>query len=252
MHLIDTHVHIDFYPDPYAIAEAYEKREIYTFFVTNLPEIFEKNYERFSSYKFIRLCLGYHPQVASEYDLNQKLFRKNVELTKYIGEVGLDFQGESSTSINKQIRNFEFITSPEFNHGRIYSIHSKKAEDEVLKILKSNSVKHAIFHWYTGKLSTLERIIGEGYYFSINYKMLHSTKGQEIIRRIPIDRILFETDGPFIRVNRKIYTPAIIETSYEEFNNFIPNFKNIVFNNFKRMLIEKDINQLITSPKRLT
>jgi TatD DNase family protein len=245
MHLIDSHVHIDFYSNPNIIAEDYEKKKIYTLFVTNLPEIFDRHYERFSSYKYIRLCLGYHPQLASEYDLNRKLFEKLVNTTKYIGEVGLDFQGENLYSIKSQINNFEFITNPTFNKGRIYTIHSRKAEDEVLEILKSNHVKHAIFHWYSGKLSTLNKIVEEGYYFSVNYRMLHSNKGQEIIKRIPLDRLLFETDGPFIRFNKKICTPDNIVTIYKEFNDLIPNFKEIVFKNFKRILIERDLNTLM-------
>src|SRR5690625_297686 len=147
---IDTHVHIDFYPNPHSIAIKYERLKIYTLFVTNLPELFQKHFDSFKSYKYVRLCIGYHPQVASEYKFNKDLFDKLIVNTRYIGEVGLDFQYEHSDIKKRQIKAFEYITSPEINRGRIYSIHSKNTENTVLEILIKNNVKHAIFHWYSG------------------------------------------------------------------------------------------------------
>lgn len=242
MALIDTHVHIDFYPNPLEIARQYESQKIYTMFVTNLPELYNKHYEQFSNYKYIRLCLGYHPQIVMEYDLNKTLFRECIKTTKYIGEVGLDFSGKITNKEKQlQINAFKFITSPEFNKGRIYTIHSRGAEDEVLEILKTNEVKHAIFHWYTGKISTLIKAIELGYYFSLNPKMLLTKNGKNIISKIPKDKILFETDGPFARVNKKSLIPSEIGDFYKLFGQEILDFDKLVFNNFRRILIEKDL-----------
>lgn len=241
MTLIDTHVHIDFYENPLEVALAYEGLKIYTLFVTNLPEVFQKHFKSFSNLKYVRLCIGYHPQVASEYTLNKKLFVECLRSTNYIGEVGLDFQNENQDVKQKQIDAFEFICSPEHNIGRIFTVHSKGTEDLVLSILKNNHVKHAVFHWYTGKLSTLDSIIEEGYYLSLNPKMIHTKNGQKIISRIPQNKILFETDGPFARINKSIIYPSNIKQLYKDFDSIIPNFEEIVFRNFKRLLIEKDI-----------
>lgn len=241
MLLIDTHVHIDHYPEPQEIAQEYEKLKIYTLFVTNLPELFNKHYKALQGFKYVRLCLGYHPQIASEFSFNESLFNKLVLNTRYIGEVGLDFYNEHIEIKNRQIRTFEYITSPSFNKGRIYSIHSKHAEDTVLEILIKNKVKHAIFHWYSGKLSTLEKIVDKGYYFSLNPKMLLSKNGQKIIERLPIDRILFETDGPFVKYQKKMIYPSSLSEIYSDFDKVIPSFKEHVYKNFRRLLIEKDL-----------
>lgn len=242
MALIDTHVHIDFYPNPLEIAQQYESRKIYTLFVTNLPELYKKHYERFSKYKYIRLCLGYHPQIVLEYDLNKALFRECIKSTKYIGEVGLDFSGKITTKEKQlQLDAFRFVTSPEFNKGRIYSIHSRGAENEVLEILRANDVKHAIFHWYSGKISTLIKAVELGYYFSLNPKMLLSKSGKNIISKIPKDKILFETDGPFARINKKSLTPGEIGDFYKLFEKEILEFEKQVFKNFRKVLIEKDL-----------
>ncbi|MEZ0481166.1 TatD family hydrolase [Planococcus sp. SSTMD024] len=238
---IDTHVHIDFYSDPMKIALQYESLKIYTLFVTNLPEIFNKHLNAFNNFKYVRLCLGYHPQVASEYELDKAMFQKLVKKTKYIGEVGLDFQNETEMIIERQKDAFKFITSKNFNQGRVYSIHSKGTEDIVLKTLKENEVKHAIFHWYSGKLTTADKIIDMGYYFSVNSKMLGSKNGCKLIQRIPKERILFETDGPFALNNKKVVYPQHIKNIYSDFNQVIPGFEEIVFNNFRRLLLEKDL-----------
>ncbi|PEM44314.1 TatD family hydrolase [Bacillus toyonensis] len=241
MRLIDTHVHIDFYPDPHKIAQEYERLKIYAMFVTNLPELFHKYYTTFQGYRYVRLCLGYHPQVSTEYAFNESLFKKLVSKTRYIGEVGLDYHNEHIDIKNRQIQAFEFITSPSFNKGRIYTIHSKQSEDTVLEILLKNKVKHAIFHWYSGKISTLEKIVNNGYYFSLNPKMLQTKNGKKIIEHLPINKILFETDGPFVRYNRKIIYPSTLPEIYGDFEKFIPSFTEITFKNFKRLLIEKDL-----------
>ena len=241
MTLIDTHVHIDFYENPLEVALEYEELKIYTLFVTNLPEVFQKHFKSFSNLKYVRLCIGYHPQVASEYDFDKKLFEECLQLTNYIGEVGLDFQNENQEVKQKQVDAFEYICSPKYNSGKIYTIHSKGTEDLVLSILKKNQVKHAIFHWYTGKLSTLDSIVNEGYYLSLNPKMINTKNGQKIISRIPKNKILFETDGPFARVNKSIIYPKDIKGIYENFNSILPNFEELVFKNFRRLLIERDI-----------
>lgn len=241
MTLIDTHVHIDFYPDPQKIANQYKKLKIYTLFVTNLPELFKKHYFSFNSYKYVRLCLGYHPQVASEYFFKKELFTDLVKKTNYIGEVGLDYKSEHVDIKNRQINAFEYITSPEINKGKIYSIHTKGTEDTVLDILKNNNVKHAIFHWYSGKLTTLDKVVNQGYYLSVNSKMLHGVQGKKIIDRIPLNQILFETDGPFIKYKNKTIQPDMINEVYSDFNKIIHNFESVIFKNFKRLLIEKDL-----------
>lgn len=243
MTLIDTHVHIDFYTDPMKVALEYESLKIYALFVTNLPEIFVKHLSAFKNLKYVRLCIGYHPQVASEYKLNEALFQKYVQHTKYIGEVGLDFNQENELIKKDQINSFEFITSENFNKGRIYSVHSRGTEDIVLDILQNNNVKHGIFHWYSGKLSTLDKIVNNGYYFSLNPKMLLSKNGQKILERIPKELMLFETDGPFARVNKSIIYPSNIKNIYSSYNNVIPDFEDIVFKNFRRLLIAKDLNR---------
>ena len=80
--------------------------------------------------------------------------------------------------------------------NKIVSVHSRKAEKEVFELLQEYRIKNAIFHWYSGPLSLIEEIINAGYYFSINEAMTTSISGRKIISKIPLNRILTETDAP--------------------------------------------------------
>ncbi|CAM5198886.1 3'-5' ssDNA/RNA exonuclease TatD [Ureibacillus acetophenoni] len=158
---------------------------MYALFVTNLPEIFEKAVQTFNQNKYVKIALGYHPQMAGKYKFNSKLFDTLLPLTKYIGEVGLDFSKDYISTKSQQLDAFQHICREARKENKILSIHSRMAEKDVLNILLENDVQNAVFHWYTGNLETLEKIMQHGYYFSVNYSMLRSKRGLEIVRSIP-------------------------------------------------------------------
>ncbi|MCM3697882.1 TatD family hydrolase [Paenibacillus macerans] len=245
MTYFDFHVHIDHYPNPNKLAKEYESNKIYALFVTNLPELFEKQYLSYQGFKYVRLALGYHPDLTDEFPLNQDLFDKLVSKTSYIGEVGIDISGNQSTNLHKQIENFSFVTQRKYNKDKIYSIHSRGAEDEVLNILIENDVKYAVFHWYTGNISTLERIAERKYMFSVNINMLLSKKGQNIIKKIPQELLLFETDGPFTRFEKKVIRPAQIPSLFKMFDDQFSNFTEVSYKNFRRMLLLRELQSKI-------
>lgn len=123
---------------------------------------------------------------------------------------------------------------------KIFTIHSRKAERETFEILKKFSVKKAIFHWYTGPLKLISEILDSGYYFSVNIGMLKSANGQKILQKLPLNRIIIESDGPFTKYKSKVYTSKEIGKIYEEFENFyqVTDLKSIVYNNIKELLTE--------------
>ena len=201
---IDTHVHIDFYDNPKEFIDEYEKLKILAIFVTNLPQIFNKHYYIYNNFKNIRLAIGYHPTLIDEYDFDKKEFLQGIKRTNYIGEVGLDFSNFSERHQEKQKEIFNFICNIAAKERKIMTIHSRKAEKEVLEILDINKVEFAIFHWYSGNFNLINEIINRDYYFSVNYSMLKSKRGKEILLRIPLNRILMESDGPFTKYENQI------------------------------------------------
>ena len=237
-HYIDTHTHIDFYDNPHDIAKRYNYNEIFTLFMTYLPEIFEKHLHDFNSYEYIRLALGFHPAMVLNYKFNKELFIKNLKKTFYIGEIGLDYSITKDVKlIEKQLDIFSFITKVAAEN-KILSIHSRKAESETLDVLRVNKVKHAIFHWYSGGLSVIDRILNEGYFFSVNHKMTQTKSGKKILSKIPLDRLLIETDGPFVKYNGNVLSPEMVKYTYKELSNIYKcvDIKEVVFENFLKLL----------------
>jgi TatD DNase family protein len=82
-----------------------------------------------------------------------------------------------------------------------------------LRILEDSRYKHpVVFHWYSGSLADLDDIIARGHYFSVNPAMVVSPNGKKIIERIPPDKVLTESDGPFVKLQGKAVEPkSVIE-----------------------------------------
>lgn len=242
MNLIDFHVHIDYYKDYYEKYNYYNNKHIYTLFVTNLPETYGKCIASFKESKYVKFALGYNPQFTNIGRFNKNVFDKYFNSTKYIGEVGLDFSKDFVAHKSKQIEVFEYIANKSSQKNKILSIHSRNAEEEVINVLKNNKIRFAVFHWYTGKLENIKEITNMGYYFSLNNKMLKSEKGISIIKKIPIDRILIETDGPFTDFKKKVISPDKLPEVYAAFAQLlnIRNFDEVVFNNLKSLLLKQE------------
>ena len=198
--MIDTHCHINFFENAGDIALECEKRKVQTIYVTTLPSQFNETYRYVESLKYVNASLGFHC-LESKYNLEKekRLFLKNMNKTKFIGEVGLDFSKRAHKSKEEQLEVFEFVLESIKKKEKIINLHSSNAEDKVLELLEKYKVKKAIFHWYSGKIGTLNRILDYGYYFSVNESMCKSKKGQNIISKIPKEKVLVETDAPFIK-----------------------------------------------------
>lgn len=213
--LIDAHCHIDLYKNPETILNECERFGVTVIAVTNLPSHFEMGYSHFTHTKRVRISLGLHPLHAEKHKDEFDKFLKNLDKTSYIGEVGLDFSIEGIKTKEIQLNSFEKILQSVSDKEKILSIHSRRAEIEVLGLLMKYEVRNAIFHWYSGPISVLHEILGAGYFFSINPQMINSPKGQGIVRNIPIERILTESDGPFVQFKNRTIHPMDVRAVLE-------------------------------------
>lgn len=195
--LIDTHMHLDCCKNHKEIYDMINELKQYTLCVTNTPEDFERCIKLYQQTKYLRFALGFNPQYVGVKKFNSFIFMRNIKKTKYIGEVGLDFTKPFVNYKDEQIKIFDFICKIAANNNHIISVHSRGAEEKVLEVLMKNNVKRAILHWYTGDVELIDRFVEAGYYFSINERMVKSGSGKEVIKNIPKDRRLIETDYPF-------------------------------------------------------
>lgn len=194
--MVDTHCHFDMFQSPEDFIHEQEIQGNVVIGMTNLPSHFVMGRSFVQQYKRIRLALGYHPLYAAKRD-EIDLFVKQSRYTSYIGEIGLDFSKDGYATKNEQLVLINQLLTSIDTSKKILSVHSRKAEKELLCCLRKYNIRNAIFHWYSGPISLIDDIIDTGYYFSINESMTMSKKGREIIRSIPRERILTETDAPY-------------------------------------------------------
>ncbi|MBN4047210.1 TatD family hydrolase [bacterium AH-315-P13] len=242
--IIDTHCHFDLYPNPIKIIDESEKLGITIIGMTNLPSHFKLGINHVKGYKKVRLALGMHPLMADEHKKELPLFLKYLDMTSYIGEIGLDFSREGIDSKELQMYSFKRILNSVQNKPKILSIHSRGAEKEVLELLRSYKIKNAIFHWYSGNLKLIDEIASSGYYFSVNTAMINSKKGKNIIERIPKNHLLTESDGPYIESNGKTVKPINIGLIIEHLSKLYNVEKNSV-----EQLIKVNFYRLINNLK---
>lgn len=231
--MIDVHCHFDLAQNPEKYISDNEKKKVITIGMTNLPSHFQMGISHIKTYKYIRLALGLHPLRAKEHAQEYTKFKQYADQTSYIGEVGLDFSREGYSTKEIQIKSFEFVLDCIKEKNKIVSLHSRRAEKETLEMLLEKNIKNAIFHWYSGSLTILRNIVSVGHFFSINSTMVQSDNGKKIISEIPKERMLTETDFPFIAdssiVSVHHYLSQLWKISALE-------VEQIIDSNFKRIL----------------
>ncbi len=219
--IIDTHCHFDMMPRPEIYIRQREQAGDIVIGMTNLPGHFQMGLPHLKGYRHIRLALGLHPLRAVEGIIQLELFRRLVDQTSYIGEIGLDFSREGIATKDEQIAVLREVLTAIRGKNKIVSVHSRRAEKELLNLLCEYEIKNVIFHWYSGPVDIVPSILEKGYYFSVNEAMCLSKNGQSIVNSIPRDRILTETDAPYNeRTDIKVVLSYLNLTEKEVYNNF--------------------------------
>ena len=157
----------------------------------------------------IHLSLGFHPRSVSRTPQRERaIFLQNLPRCDFVGEIGLDYSGGSPDRSDQRTL-LNWILDQSGIDRKILSVHSRRAESDVISTLASSGVR-AILHWYTGPKTLVDRALDSGLYFSVNASMLRTSKGRELVAIIPRHRILTETDGPYCRIGRVPETPSSI------------------------------------------
>ena len=206
--MIDSHCHLDHEPllkDLPNVIDRSKKigiKKLLT--ISTSLESFEKIKDIIIQDEIIYGTIGIHPHEANKNLINSKIIVKNFnENSKIIGigETGLDFYYDNSDK-DKQIKSFNehIIASIETNAPLI--IHSRNAEEDTFEILNSYKKDNPkiLMHCFTGSKDFAEKLLDLNSYFSasgiITFKK--SIELQETFKFIPNDKVLIETDSPFL------------------------------------------------------
>ncbi|HEX3530199.1 MAG TPA: Qat anti-phage system TatD family nuclease QatD [Thermoanaerobaculia bacterium] len=206
--MIDTHCHVDLYPRPTEVAEEARRAKVVIICVTNLPSAFERAYPHVKRFTNMRLALGLHPLLAKEHRSEHSRFELLLDRTSYIGEIGLDFSREGIATRDLQVESFRFVLRAMRGKRKFVTLHSRRAESAVLDMLEEEVQFPVVFHWFSGSRTTMIRALALGHFFSVNPAMLDSPNGQKIVAGLPPERVLTESDGPFVQVGGRVAIPS--------------------------------------------
>lgn len=245
---IETHCHLD-YLKAHPLEEIREKikeagiTKVVTIGVD--PLNIDKVFELANTYPEIYFTQGIHPHDSKEASALE--FQKIHERSKHpkmvaIGEIGLDYHYNNSPP-EVQRAMFERQLQIAVDEDLPVVIHTREAEDDTKAILKnfSSTLKRkGVVHSFTSSLELAEFVLDEGFYIGFNgiitFKKAENV--QEVVKITPAERILFETDAPFLtpvphrgKENAPYYLPSIAAKIAELKNADLEQLKKQVFHN---------------------
>jgi TatD DNase family protein len=154
-------------------------------------------------YEAVYAAIGVHPHdVKSIDDETYKALKelaKNDKVCAY-GEIGLDFYRNLSPR-EAQIRRFGEQLDVAVELDLPVIIHSRNAHEETYNILKAwTGKRRGVIHCFSGDAAMAERYLNLGFYISIPGPVTFekASKIQNVVRQVPLTRLLIETDAPFL------------------------------------------------------
>jgi TatD DNase family protein len=209
--------------------------------VTTTPSAWAGTDALSESLKRVRTAIGLHPQLAAERKGELSLFEEILPRTRYVGEVGLDGGHEFRSTWDVQVNVLTHILKTcSLAGGKILSLHSRRATSAVLSHLERwPDCGVPVLHWFSGTIQELERAKEMTCWFSVGPAMLLSKKGRDIASRLPINRVLTETDGPFAQVGKQPLKPwdvsIAVHALSEIWNRPESDIRDILLDNLKSL-----------------
>jgi len=208
MELIDTHAHLEAFGDMSVVVERAKAAGVVgVFAVSANQQTSEQALRLQQKYRgFINTLIGIHPQETGK-DQTAALSFVEQHLSECvgIGEVGLDYWTKIDQNLQRSI--FSSLLRIAVASGLPVSIHSRGSWDDCCRLLEEYRVRRAVFHWYSGPLETLKRILDSGYLVSATPAVEYSKAHRQAVREVPLDSLVLETDCP-VRYHGRESEPA--------------------------------------------
>ena len=226
--MVDTHAHLDFpqfQTDLVQVLERASQAGVGPIINVGTTEHSSRNVVSIST-RFPQLwaAIGVHPHYAEKVSpLWLQQVEKLAEHPKVlaVGETGLDFyRNLSAIDIQEQLFREHVRMACRMNKPLI--IHSRSANVETLRVLKDEELpgRKGVMHCFSGDLQELHSFLGLGFYISVagpvTYPKSHALR--ELIKEIPRERLLLETDCPYLspQAYRGLRNePAFVKSTYE-------------------------------------
>lgn len=251
--IIDSHCHLTYEPMCSSLAETIKRANNdgvkYLLTISTEHKSFHNILKILDNYRCVYGSYGIHPHEASKYkkitteDIIQNL-SKNKKIIG-VGETGLDYYYNHSEK-KDQIRSFEFHIEAAKKKNIPLIVHTRSAENDTFEILKKASRTDdlkILIHCFTGSKKFAHKLLDLGAYISasgvVTFKK--SKDLADIFKSIPTDKILVETDAPYLApepLRGKSNEPSYIIHTVR----FLSNLKNISVENFSKQTTQNFFN----------
>ena len=156
-----------------------------------------------NAYDYIYAAVGSHPDVADEVNEDvleqyRTLVRENPKV-KAIGEIGLDYHYEDiPREIQLKAFRMQMELARELNLPAI--VHEREAHDDGMKVVHEFPEVTGVFHCYSGSAEMARQLVELGWYIGFTGVLTfkNARKALEVAASIPLDRIVLETDCPYM------------------------------------------------------
>ncbi len=163
---------------------------------------------------FVFVTLGYHPTEGGEnHERVMQLIRENKDRIVGIGEVGLDHHWEKDQK-RRDHQKYVFRDFIELaaELKKPLVLHTWDADWDCFDMVKDAGVP-VLFHCFSGPKELADQIIDSGFYISVSTHVVFSKHHRKLAKIIPMDRLVLETDSPFLDPNHEKNYPWNIKLS---------------------------------------
>jgi len=205
--LFDTHAHMDdhaFDPDREELLSSLPQQQIGLLMNPGCSLESSRNACKLArEYDYIYAAVGSHPDAADEVndavlDEYRRLVRENPKV-KAIGEIGLDYHYEDIPR-EVQVKAFRMQMELARELGLPAIVHEREAHEDGMKIVEEFPEVTGVFHCYSGSAEMAKWLIKRGWYIGFTGVLTfkNARKALEVAAAIPLERIVLETDCPYM------------------------------------------------------
>lgn len=145
-------------------------------------------------------AVGIHPNEAADQSIKEMGKIRDLlqnDCVVAVGETGLDYYRDfSPREAQKELFRLHIVLAKDRNLPIL--IHTRNSIEDAISILKFEDFHNGVFHCYSGSYEQAKRILDSGFYISFAGVLTFSRRIRELIKKLPRDRLLLETDAPFL------------------------------------------------------
>jgi len=205
--LFDTHAHMDdraYDTDRQQLLESLPGQGLALVMNPGCSLESSRNVDKLTrEYDYIYGAVGSHPDVADEVseavlEEYRMLCKQNPKI-KAIGEIGLDYHYEDiPREIQKQAFRMQMELARELDLPVI--VHERDAHEDGMKIVEEFPEVRGVFHCYSGSAEMAKWLVSRGWYIGFTGVLTfkNARKALEVAAALPLDRIVLETDCPYM------------------------------------------------------